>query len=105
MIILKHKKKKIRRVGEATFIPDPQMEIMVSGYTQVIPAPAAIAMLPIPIVKMDYTPANSDSLSSETALEKEKGSQDKSPKKPNSESNKEYTLPARLKYRKRPQRK
>lgn len=100
----KHTRKKIKRVEEATFTPDPQIEIMVLGFTQVIPSPAAIPILTIPSIKMDYAPTNSDSSSYETALEKENGGQKKSPNKPNSENNKEYTLPARLKYRrKKPQ--
>jgi hypothetical protein len=74
------------------------MEIMVSGYTQVIPSAAAIPILTIPSIKMDYAPINSDSSSYETAIEKENGGQKRSPNKPNSENNKEYTLPARLKY-------
>jgi hypothetical protein len=77
------------------------MEIMVSGFTQVIPSPAAIPILTIPSIKMDYAHTNSDSSSSETALEKENEGQKKSPNKPNSENSKEYTLPARLKYRRK----
>jgi hypothetical protein len=102
----KHKKKKIRLFRELTFILDPQIDIMFMGFTQIIPASATLPILTIPAIKMDPPLKNSDTLSSETSLEKENEEQKKSPNKPHSENSKEYILPARLKYRrKRPRSK